>query len=116
MAKAPELVRGREGDWKVRASFSNGRYVFSLSAPGVNLLIDGLEYIEHEHLSWNLFKLIVLVGDAYLPSMPNETVDVGRNLARPDSHVRMYDAEIPVVASYLRQKSYSESVRTTTML
>ena len=65
MAKAPELVRSSDGDLRVDASFSTGRYTFSLRSGASDL-----------------FQTLAIVGDVWLPNTSGDFVD---DLAAPRS-------------------------------
>lgn len=110
MSKPPRLVVDAHDEWKVRASFPNGRYRFSLRASAVTLLRDELGYRETDIVPWQLFRILVLTGDAWLPDTSGE-VEIADDLSRPDRAIALPEGDAKTLADYLRGKRFSASVR-----
>jgi hypothetical protein len=99
MAKPPELVRKRDGDLRVDASFPSGRYTFTLRRGAVDLLTE-LGYCSGDVVPWYLFKSLAIVGDVQLPNTSGPIAD---DLAAPDTLATMDDAEAAALARYLER-------------
>ena len=108
MVLPPELVTDTEGDWRIKASFSTGRYTFSLSDEGADLLHHELGFGGDETVSWNLYRGLVFAGDSFLPSAPSDNVAAGEDLVVPNSDVEMSEREATALAERLQDVQLRE--------
>ncbi|WP_459194255.1 metallophosphoesterase family protein [Halosimplex sp. J119] len=103
MAKQPVLVRSADDEVRVDASFPNGRYTFSLRSGAADLL-GHLGYRPDDAVPWDLFEVLAIVGDVWLP---NTNGDIADDLAVPDTPTWMDDEEAATVSEYLAGRRVS---------
>lgn len=107
MAKPPELVRSTDDELRIKASFPNGRYTFSLRPEAKQLLTD-LGYSPGDTLPWYLFKALALIGDAWLPNTGGSFSD---ELAVPDAPTTMRSEEAAALADHLQGRRVGRDTR-----
>ena len=108
MALPPTLVRSTEDGLQVNASFSNGRYRFSLTSAGKSLLCDDLELDDGATVPLTAFKILVVVGDAYLPNASGNGVDIANDLAQVENGQKLSNEDALAIAAYLERGSYRD--------
>lgn len=107
MAAPPRLTYDGENRPKVKASLSGGRFHFTLRDGARELLVETLSYDRGEEVPWQLFKLLVLVGDANFPNV-QDGLDLAGDLVEPSSHREPTDREARTLASHLEAKQLTD--------
>lgn len=107
MALPPTLVDSSESDIQIKASFPNGRYRFSLTSNGTQL-VEQLGLGNGDIVPWTAFQLLVISSDAYLPNASDDSVDIVTDLVVPDNRPELTDSQARAVAAYLERGSYRD--------
>jgi hypothetical protein len=110
MAKPPKLILDANEDWKIKGSFSSGRYRFGIQSQAETLLRQKLGYHEQDKIPWNLFRALVYAADAWLPS-EHGSVEMGEDLVKPEYNVELSDRDAKYLASHLHGRRFTESQR-----
>ena len=111
MARQPKLITDTNEQWKIRGSFPNGRYQFSLRTGAVGLLTSDLGYAENDVLPWRLFRILVFTGDAWLPRHDGDQVKIGNDLAWPDKTTDLPEDDARALADHITGRRFGETVR-----
>lgn len=107
MAGPPRLTYDGENRPKVKASLSGGRFHFTLRERAKGLLLEDLSYSQGEEVPWQLFKILVLSGDANFPNTQDE-LELAEDLVEPNPHRKPTDEEARALASHLAEKELSD--------
>ena len=107
MAGPPRLTYDGENRPKVKASLSGGRFHFTLRERAKGLLLERLSYNQGEEVPWQLFKVLVLAGDANFPNTQDE-LDLAEDLVEPNPHRKPTDNEARALASHLEGNDLNE--------
>lgn len=111
MARQPKLITDTNDQWKIRGSFPNGRYQFSLRTGAVGLLTSDLGYGENDVLPWRLFRILVFTGDAWLPRHDGDQVKIGNDLAWPDKTTDLPKNDARALADHITSRRFGDTVR-----
>ena len=111
MARQPKLIIDTNDQWKIRGSFPNGRYQFSLRTGAVGLLTSDLGYGENDVLPWRLFRILVFTGDAWLPRHDGDQVKIGNDLAWPDKTTDLPESDACALADHITGRRFGDTVR-----
>lgn len=111
MARPPKLITDSNDQWKIRGSFPNGRYQFSLRAGAVSLLTSDLGYGENDDIPWRVFRILVFTGDAWLPRHDGDQVETGNDLAWPDKPVDLPENDARALADHITSRRFGDGVR-----
>ncbi|WP_302083737.1 hypothetical protein [Salinibaculum rarum] len=109
MAKGPTLTRDQTGAHRVQASFTTGRYYFSLSDRAQSFLVNTRNYSENREIAWTTFRTLIVTGDIHLPKSNSASVSTADDLATPANPRDASDSELRELASLLRRGRFTNT-------
>lgn len=107
MVKPPEFTRNNDDQFRIQASFSGGRYHFSLSSAAVGLL-RGLNYTPSDTVPWDMFNCLAIIDDVWLPNTNDDFIE---DLSNPESPPLLDDSEAKELAEYVSDRKVTSSER-----